>query len=583
MISKSIRKHINIRTIFTGLIVLAFFTAPVFPATQGQDISKGIFMDALNSEAVPFLNTTSGSDNGKVVRSRFVKVDFNQISRDSNLSGTHSASLDKLLQLNLFDDVFVIARWDKEVNNRSGSTTLIGKSLAEGHSSVILTLKDNIMVGSVALGNDNYVIRYIGGDIHEIRQMDHSKYAECKDALSSNPMPLTKGGGIDLSGVKADDGSVIDVLVVYTFAARNAAGGTTAMQNLIDQGVSETNTGYNNSFVNPDVNLVHTAELEYSENSFSWGQTLNRLVGTSEGYMDGVHALRDTYKADVVVMIVNNGGYCGLANMIMANAAGAFCLVSRTCVTGYYSFAHEIGHLQGARHDRYVDPTENSPYTYNHGYTYPAANWRTIMAYNNACTAVGKNCTRLNYWSNPNVFYGGVRMGNAGGIGEGADNHRCLNNTAYTVANFRVSGGATTYCASTSTNINFAYISAVEFGDFYNTSGASGYSNFTSLSRNMTRGGNVNLALTGSHTGDAYHGYWRIWIDYNQDGDFSDAGEQVFSGHSNGNVLGSFTVSSGATTGSTRMRIVMQHGNYRSSACGTFTLGEVEDYTVNIL
>ena len=99
--------------------------------------------------------------------------------------------------------------------------------------------------------------------------------------------------------------------------------------------------------------------------------------------------------------------------------------------TGYYSFGHEIGHLQSARHDPANDPT-NSPYAYGHGYQYPSGGWRTIMAY--ACSS---GCTRLNYWSNPNRTYNGVPMGTT----TRSHNQRVLENTKATVAAFR--GGGT--------------------------------------------------------------------------------------------------------------------------------------------
>lgn len=62
------------------------------------------------------------------------------------------------------------------------------------------------------------------------------------------------------------------------------------------------------------------------------------------------------------------------------------------------------------------------------------------MAYNNDCVASQKNCTRLQYWSNPGVNYpiGNDPMGVASGA-QPTDNHRTLNNTALTVANFRCS------------------------------------------------------------------------------------------------------------------------------------------------
>ena len=238
----------------------------------------------------------------------------------------------------------------------------------------------------------------------------------------------------------ADTGITLDVMVVYTAAARIGAGSVAAMQATINQAVAETNTGYLNSQVKPRIRLVYTTEVTYSETGFDWYTCLNRLAGKTDGYMDNVHSLRNTYKADIVVMVCANTAYGGLAEAIMATESSAFCVVARPFITGYYTMAHEMGHLQGARHDRYVDGVENRPYADNHGYTYPTGAWRTIMSYDNACNAAGIRCTRINYWSNPNVQYNGHPTGVAGGVGVGADNHKCLNNTAYTVAQFRLAG-----------------------------------------------------------------------------------------------------------------------------------------------
>src|SRR5262249_22892410 len=106
---------------------------------------------------------------------------------------------------------------------------------------------------------------------------------------------------------------------------------------------------------------------------------------------------------------------------------------------GKFSFGHELGHLMGARHDWVADDTNNSPYTYNHGFvmatpTAPAEPWRTVMAYD--CPPPG--CPRVPYFSNPNVNYpaGGDAMGVANGPQQ-ANNSLTLNNTALTMANFR--------------------------------------------------------------------------------------------------------------------------------------------------
>ncbi len=137
------------------------------------------------------------------------------------------------------------------------------------------------------------------------------------------------------------------------------------------------------------------------------------------------------------------------------------------------------------------------------------------------------------------------------------------------------------YCTASSTTWTNEWIKQVVVANLNNSSGASGYTNFTALSANLTKGASASVTLTAGYPGTAYREYFRIFIDYNHDGDFADTGETVFSKNAKTTVSGSFTVPTSALTGATRMRITMKYGSYASS-CGTFTYGEVEDYTVNI-
>ena len=208
------------------------------------------------------------------------------------------------------------------------------------------------------------------------------------------------------------------------------------MTSLINLAVSEANTGYANSGVNQRLVLARTQEYSYAETG-NMNTDLSRIRSTSDGYLDGVHSLRNTYTADVVSFITNNGGsYCGLAYLMtsVSNSfkTNAFSVIDKDCATGYYSFGHELGHNMGARHDSYVD-SGTTPYTYAHGWVNVPDRWRTIMAYNNQCADAGASCTRINYWSNTTRTYGGDPMGNAGT----ANNAQVLNNTANTVAGFR--------------------------------------------------------------------------------------------------------------------------------------------------
>jgi PKD repeat protein len=136
------------------------------------------------------------------------------------------------------------------------------------------------------------------------------------------------------------------------------------------------------------------------------------------------------------------------------------------------------------------------------------------------------------------------------------------------------------YCSSQGNTQVDEYIGRVQVADLDNSSGPSPYTDFTGLTANMTAGSTVNVTLTPVYTGTIYTEYWTIWIDYNYDGDFEDAGESVFSGSGTTPISGSFTVPGGLDV-VTRMRVSMKYGSY-STPCEAFTYGEVEDYTANI-
>ncbi|MCF6366535.1 MAG: GEVED domain-containing protein [Bacteroidales bacterium] len=142
-----------------------------------------------------------------------------------------------------------------------------------------------------------------------------------------------------------------------------------------------------------------------------------------------------------------------------------------------------------------------------------------------------------------------------------------------------------TYCASKGNSVADEWIQKVVCGSINNNSGANGgYADFTSMSTNINIGVSQSITITPGWAGTVYSEGYSVWIDYNQDGDFADAGEQVFSlaATKNTPVSGSFTVPSGTITGNTRMRVSMKY-NAIPTACEAFSYGEVEDYTVNII
>ena len=138
-----------------------------------------------------------------------------------------------------------------------------------------------------------------------------------------------------------------------------------------------------------------------------------------------------------------------------------------------------------------------------------------------------------------------------------------------------------TYCSSSSNSADKEYISEVAIGGFVNSSGLSTYSDFTNLLVDLNPGNSVSVQLSAKYRGPKQTEVWNVWIDYNHNGSFDDAGELVFSASGITSVSGSFTVPSGLT-GTTGMRVSMRR-DVAPPSCGTFDYGEVEDYTANFV
>lgn len=285
--------------------------------------------------------------------------------------------------------------------------------------SVMLVRDGKTITGNVHFGGQMYKIRPLKSGDHAIAVVDFSSippdHPAEYDKLPTYKMPAT---------ITEQADTVIRVMVHWTSSAATASGNISA---LVDLAVAEANQGYTNSGVLIDLILAHKSQVTYTQ-SGSFSTDLSRYRGTTDGYMDSIHTTRNSVAADVGLLVINNSSSCGLASGIGSTASTAFADAHWDCITGYYSFAHEIGHLQSARHDINTDGTL-TPYAYGHGYRYTGSpSWRTIMAYN--CPS---GCPRLNYWSNPNKLYNGVPMGNT----TRADNTRVLNTTRGTVAAFR--------------------------------------------------------------------------------------------------------------------------------------------------
>jgi hypothetical protein len=206
-------------------------------------------------------------------------------------------------------------------------------------------------------------------------------------------------------------GVVIDVIVAYTRKAALSYGDIE--RDLVALAIEEANQSFRVSNLGHiKLRLVHAYRTAYLEEGTHFDHVW-RFADKNDGYMDEIHGLRDQYRADVAILVVDDAKGCGLATRVQADADDAFAVVHHACAAASFTLAHEIGHLIGARHELgYVSGTK----------------WRDIMSYKDACGG----CPRVAVWSNPAVLVNGEPAGT-----RQLNNARIIAEEAARVAAFR--------------------------------------------------------------------------------------------------------------------------------------------------
>ena len=176
-------------------------------------------------------------------------------------------------------------------------------------------------------------------------------------------------------------------------------------------------------------------------------------------------------------------------------------------------------------------------------------------------------------------------------FGAGSAQVIATTNAWFSVGVGAASGGGTTppptgYCVSKGTSQAYEYIKLVQLGSINRTSGADGgYYDGSATTTSVAAGSSQTISYQTGFVGTAYAEYFRIYADWNQDGDFIDAGENLVSSTNTAAVTtvrsATFTVPTTAKNGKVRLRIVMSD-NSATNNCGTYSYGETEDYSVTV-
>ncbi len=264
------------------------------------------------------------------------------------------------------------------------------------YGDITLQLNDNRIIGNITIADRSFELYDLTGDVQVLAETDLSKFdeTECASTYALKipfEIPIPK----ECENVKTK------VLVLYTPAAVAIHPDILGAANLA---ISQINSSFWNSGVSNSVSLAGIEPLSFTQTSNPTNDVNNLAANTT------AQSLRNTYKAEIVVLLTapTYGGVNSIVKDIGGVKANAYCLVSVTTATnGRRTFAHEVGHIFGARH--YNDPTDipHRGHTFNTGgflgmFTTKRYTMMAVMP-------SGKN--KIDHFSNPSKEFSGKATG----------------------------------------------------------------------------------------------------------------------------------------------------------------------------
>lgn len=426
----------------------------------------------------PRTAAASGSS-GPVKRSRAVEID-RRVLADAMLDTRRP------LDFNLFDDVSYRMS-EKQVRASEDGTAVMITGLLDNqpHSSVAIGTNND---GFFALIQDEQGERFQvsqNGAQTIIEQVDTRGYPSdehLEGAVNPNPRPA-----LELPpGMVADNGTIIDVLLLWTPAVEARQGGASGTLLRFNTLLAQINQSFTTSGINTQLRWVAPQRINFNEAGRTMVSTLQQLQTNGDRIIDEVHTLRNTHRADLVAMITTQTEFCGVGYLLRPGVTEewGFSLSNDNCAISNFTLAHEIGHNLGAHHDRFSANGQTGYFNYSFGWVTPQnPGFSDIMAY----APTGR--PRRNHWATPTLTINGMIAGSAQANADSADLRTTINETRTVVAAFRLGGSQASGSGSS--------------GSGSSGSGSSGSGSSSSGSNvTTTFGQSGDLVISGNWTGN---------------------------------------------------------------------------------
>lgn len=381
--------------------------------------------------------------NPYVVDLAIIDIEANQLQEATTLNIAHKSKAINVKLLN---------KEERELNNFAWFGTL------DDGTGIFFTVFGNEVFSKFYIGNTPYTIMPLSKGYHVLIGFD-SEIAMTKCLHGTKGLEKTqkivppREPVMNNQSQLVDDNCNLRVLIVFTDDADNVLNMRLISQGLID----ETNLAYMQSQINFRMELARVVQVNYDQVDTETSQTiygatasiaddLVRLRNSTDGFA-GIPALRDAYQADIVALIRQSegngaGAWSGLSGVAFGIPTGtlnpapenAFVACSNNgfsmLIAGRFTFAHEIGHIQGARHD-----THDATPDFARGFIIGTGNnpIRTIVAAQGATCTNDSTACRIQFFSNPNVQFNGQAVGDAT-----HNNALRINNTSVVMRNHRM-------------------------------------------------------------------------------------------------------------------------------------------------
>jgi hypothetical protein len=411
-------------------------------------ISAGMGTGRAVSAAVPrdlVLFTSAGAERigGLEVKGalRQRPVEINPV-----LGQPEEVSLGDRLWITPFADRAYLAVVDRVEMDINGVLSVRGRVEGWDNGYILLSSRGGHTLGSLSIPEHKLefeILPVAGAGEHLVLEIDSQNRDFLEEAPPLEPPAEESGAWPGLQSQPASSvlaaEARLDLMVVYTPAARDWAASRGGIDLIINQDIQNSVLSLQNSGLSVAQRLVHSALVTYTENGDS-GIDLRRLQDPDDNYMDDIHKWRNTHSADLVqlmALVSDVGGISYLLNRTSGNPSYAFSLV-RVQQSGWsLTSIHEIGHNLGCHHrkDQDIQPGPGL-FSYSAGWRWignDGNRYCSIMSYQEEWD--GNIVIRVPYFSSPLLTHMGAVIGDA----FDGDNARTIQQTGPIVGSYRKS------------------------------------------------------------------------------------------------------------------------------------------------